>query len=277
MRSRPNLVGAGFAVLLAGGSIFMRLTGSAATGVDPAITLRATEDALVIAQADSNSAKPTAKPPVKHKPPPPNPAASGTDAPPAAPKEGAGAPAPVGTPQAAPVPQASADGVGEFQPVVHAQGAKITTCMDTILNQSSSVIDSAHTAISTWVSSAPNDNAFQSIVGLSYPNKMAPNAASIIFAAPVGPGRCEGETVQSIHGATLQRRPGEPHQGRPHHRDASGAPRCRDEDRRSRHSSAERGRGLRHRRDRAEVKGNVVALRYGVRGALGDCFNPINM
>jgi hypothetical protein len=68
--------------------------------------------------------------------------------------------------------------------------------MDTIINQSSSVIDSAHTAISTWVSSAPNDNAFQSIVGLSYPNKMAPNAASIIFAAPVGPGRCEGETVQ---------------------------------------------------------------------------------
>jgi hypothetical protein len=80
--------------------------------------------------------------------------------------------------------------------VIHAQNAKITTCMDNILAQSSSVIDSAHTAISTWVSTAPNDNAFQSIIGLSYPNKGAPNAAAVIFAAPLGPGKCQGETVQ---------------------------------------------------------------------------------
>jgi hypothetical protein len=199
MRSRWNLVGAGFAVLLAGGSVFMRLTGLAATGVDPeGAAAQATQDSVVIAQADTNSSKPASKPPVKHKPPAPKPAApaaSGTDAPPAAPTEGPGAPAP-GAPQAAPIPQAGDNSVGEFQPVVHAQGARITTCMDTILNQSSSVIDSAHTAISTWVTSAPNDNAFQSIIGLSYPNKAAPNAAAVIFAAPVGPGRCEGQTVQ---------------------------------------------------------------------------------
>jgi hypothetical protein len=202
MRSRWNMVGAGFAVLLAGGSVFMRLTGSAATGIDLPGVLRAGEDALLVAQNDGASEKSAPKAAVKPKAPKPKapatkpspPAASGGGAPPA-PAEGAVQP-PVGASASAPVPQASADGVGEFQPVLHAQGAKIATCMDTIINQSSSVIDSAHTAISTWVSSAPNDNAFQSIVGLSYPNKLAPNAASIIFAAPVGPGRCEGETVQ---------------------------------------------------------------------------------
>ena len=85
---------------------------------------------------------------------------------------------------------------GELQPVVHAQNAKVTTCMDNILAQSASVIDTAHTAISTWVTAAPNDNAFQSIVGLTYPNKGAPNAAAVIFAAPVGPNRCQGQSVQ---------------------------------------------------------------------------------
>jgi hypothetical protein len=83
-----------------------------------------------------------------------------------------------------------------LQPVIHAQNAKITTCMDNILAQSASVIDSAHTAISVWVSAAPNDNAFESIVGLSYQNKGAPNAAAVLFAAPLGPGKCEGQTVQ---------------------------------------------------------------------------------
>ena len=204
MRSRWNLVGAGFAVLLAGGSIFMRSHG---LGRDrrrpPAITLRADRGRSFDCADRQQLREPTRKPPVKPKAPTPKapltkpalPAASGTGARPPAPAEGAAQP-PVGAPPSAPVPQASADGVGEFQPVLHAQGAKIATCMDTIINQSSSVIDSAHTAISTWVSSAPNDNAFQSIVGLIVSDKLAPNAASIIFAAPVGPGRCEGETVQ---------------------------------------------------------------------------------
>ena len=96
----------------------------------------------------------------------------------------------------APVPQAPAGAVGEFQPVLHAQGAKITTCMDTIVGESASVIDSAHTAISSWSRAAPNENAFLSIIGLSYANKAAPNAAAVLFAAPVGPGKCTGGTVQ---------------------------------------------------------------------------------
>ena len=96
----------------------------------------------------------------------------------------------------APAPQAGPGTVGEFQPVLHAQEAKIATCMDTILGQSGTVIDSAHTAISSWTTAAPNDNAFLSIIGLSYANKAAPNAAAIVVAAPLGPGKCQGATVQ---------------------------------------------------------------------------------
>jgi hypothetical protein len=97
----------------------------------------------------------------------------------------------------APVPQPAPGGaVGEFQPVLHAETAKITTCMDTIVAESAAVIDSAHTAISSWNTAAPNDNAFVSIIGLSYANKAAPNAAAVIVAAPDGAHKCHGATVQ---------------------------------------------------------------------------------
>lgn len=97
----------------------------------------------------------------------------------------------------APQPQATQAAIGEFQPVLHAQGAKITTCMDTIVGQSATVIDAPHTAISSWATAAPNDNLFVSIVGLSYANnKATPNGAAIVFAAPVGTAKCEGSTVQ---------------------------------------------------------------------------------
>jgi hypothetical protein len=97
---------------------------------------------------------------------------------------------------AAPAPEAAPKAVGEFQPVLHAQSANITTCMDTIVGESASVIDSAHTAISSWVTAAPDDNLFVSIIGLSYANKAGPNGAAIILAAPAGAGKCKGETVQ---------------------------------------------------------------------------------
>lgn len=113
-----------------------------------------------------------------------------------------------GKPAAAPAPAAPAEGpapqpqgaqaaVGEFQPVLHAQGAKIATCMDTIVGESAAVIDAPHTAISSWSTAAPNDNLFLSIVGLNYANnKATPNGAAILFAAPLGSGKCEGSTVQ---------------------------------------------------------------------------------
>lgn len=86
--------------------------------------------------------------------------------------------------------------VGEYQPVLHAQGAKIATCMDMIVGQSATVIDTAHTAVSSWSRAAPDQNPFLSIIGLSYAGKTAPNAAAVLFAAPLGAGRCAGGTVQ---------------------------------------------------------------------------------
>jgi hypothetical protein len=133
------------------------------------------------APADPTTSAAPAAPGAPAKPQPP----SATTAP-AAPQAGA----------AAPVPQAPATTTGDFQPVLHARAAKITTCMDTIVGLSATVIDSAHTAISTWSSAAPNDNIFQSMIGLTYANNAAPNAAAVILAAPVGAGKCEGESVQ---------------------------------------------------------------------------------
>jgi hypothetical protein len=111
----------------------------------------------------------------------------------------AAAPAPAATvePPAPQPPQGPQAAVGEFQPVLHAQGAKIATCMDTIVAESASVIDAPHTAISSWSTTAPNDNVFLSVVGLNYPNnKAVPNGAAILFAAPLAGGKCEGSTVQ---------------------------------------------------------------------------------
>ena len=103
-------------------------------------------------------------------------------------------PPPSAEPPAPQAPQGAA--AGEFEPVLHARGAKITSCMDTIVNEAASVLDAPHTAISSWSSAAPDENVFLSIVGLSYANKAAPNGAAIIFAAPLGSKKCEGGTVQ---------------------------------------------------------------------------------
>lgn len=192
MRSRWNWIGAGIGVLLASASFFMRHSGSAATGIDLAGFLRPSEK-IVLAQNDNGVKAPQTR--VMKPKAPPRPSAPAPEAQGPSPVPGEPRPA-SGTSQPAPAPEAGPNPLGELQPVLHAQGAKITTCMDMIINQASNVIDTTHTAISTWVTSAPNDNAFQSTVGLSYPNKAAPNAAAILFAAPVGPGRCEGETVQ---------------------------------------------------------------------------------
>jgi len=196
MRSRWNLIGAGFGVLLASASFFLRHSGSAATGIELFGTSSSKPERTELAQNGESGTGAGQKPVAKKLPAakPAAPAASEPQAP--TPAQGMPQPGASGSSQAAPAPEAGPNPLGELQPVLHAQGAKVTTCMDTIINQASSVIDTAHTAISTWVTSAPNDNAFQSTVGLSYPNKAAPNAAAIIFAAPVGAGRCEGETVQ---------------------------------------------------------------------------------
>ncbi len=120
------------------------------------------------------------------------------------PKPLAGAPAQPATsgpsgaaPQPA-APQSAARNTGEFQPVQHAQKAKITTCMDAIVSASATVIDSTHTALSTWAPDAPDAHLFESILGLDYPNSGAPNAAAVIVAAPTAPNKCEAVTVQIL-------------------------------------------------------------------------------
>ena len=77
-------------------------------------------------------------------------------------------------------------------------GAKITTCMDTSMKQSAAVVDAPHKAVSSWVTAAPDQNLFVSIVGLSYKDQVAPNGAAVRLAAPMAPGKCEGGTVQVL-------------------------------------------------------------------------------
>ncbi|WP_291863248.1 hypothetical protein [Bradyrhizobium sp.] len=45
---------------------------------------------------------------------------------------------------------------------------------------------------------APNDHPFQSVIGLSYPSKIAPNGVAVIFAAPMSTDKCGGGSVQVI-------------------------------------------------------------------------------
>ena len=101
----------------------------------------------------------------------------------------------------APAPLEPAGAVGALQPVLHAQQAKVSTCMDTIVRQSGAVIDGPHQAVSSWTQAAPNRNLFVSLVGLSYKSPIAPNGAAVMLAAPIGPGRCEGAVVQIVPSA----------------------------------------------------------------------------
>src|SRR4029077_10741896 len=96
MRSSWNWVGAGFGVLLASLSFFMRHSGSAATGFDLASMLRPGDDNLVVAQNADNAENPAPGPAAKPKAPAAKPST------PAAPE----AETPAGAPQGAPIPQA---------------------------------------------------------------------------------------------------------------------------------------------------------------------------
>jgi len=102
---------------------------------------------------------------------------------------------------AAPAPRAPTGAVGPLQPVLHAQQAKVTTCMDTIVRQSGAAIDGPHAAVSSWTAAAPNENLFVSLLGLSYKSPVAPNAAAVLVAAPIAKDRCEGAVVQVVPSA----------------------------------------------------------------------------
>ena len=113
--------------------------------------------------------------------------------------EAPASPAPEVPPAATPglvAPQTNGEPTGEFEPVLQARKANVTTCMDKIVALSGRVIDRPHRAISTFVQAAPNDHVFQSIIGLNYPSKVVPNGTAIIIAAPINSSQCEGESVQ---------------------------------------------------------------------------------
>ncbi len=97
-----------------------------------------------------------------------------------------------------PAKSAAAQNAGSPEPVEHARAANITTCLGMIANESTAVIDSNHAAISSYSESAANDNMFQSIVGLAYPDKKIKGAAAVIVAAPLPGARCAGATVQVL-------------------------------------------------------------------------------
>lgn len=146
------------------------------------------------------AAIPAQRAPAKKKPaaPRPSPKQTAAEKPAAA---SVASPAPANGPsaaQAAPAaPKTLAETpVGDIQPVTHARNAKVTTCMDNLVSQSAQTIDRPHQAISTWVTEAPNENLFSSVVGLTYTNPLTPNGLAVLLAAPVGPARCEGQSVQ---------------------------------------------------------------------------------
>ena len=158
--------------------------GEAQTAVQPQEPKETGAPASRHRKAGSATAKPEARKSAPAKSPEtPSSSPAAANAVPAPAQQGAASPAP-----AAPV--------GEFEPVIHARNAKLGACMDNVVGQSARVIDRPHQAASTWVTGAPNDNVFSSIVSLSYPNKVTPNGAAVILAAPLGGGKCQGQSVQ---------------------------------------------------------------------------------
>jgi hypothetical protein len=154
-------------------------------GVYPA----AAEDAppLRVTQAEDNSApaaKTAPKARAKVKTPAPSPAPAPAPAKPAA--------APVADTTPRPPPSAAA----EPQPLLHATQAGVKICLDGLARAANSTIDTQHTAMSQWFSGAPDSHAFQSIVTLAYPTKVAPHAAAILTAAPNGAKSCDMSTVE---------------------------------------------------------------------------------
>ncbi len=144
----------------------------------------------VVAQSQSPGPQPTTSTRPKHGSEKPQPASE--PAKPTAPQAAEPQPA---APQPA-APQSARAATGEFQPVVQARAANITTCMDKIVGMSARVIDRPHSAVSTYVQAAPNENVFEAIVGMNYPNKEMPNGAAVVLAAPIGATKCQGQTIQ---------------------------------------------------------------------------------
>ena len=164
----------------------------AANDDQPAAELRLVQDgpqppdADQARPADAQKVKATPNAPAK-----PHPIKSAKENPPAA----ADTKSPASTaPPAAPAPTPSA--AGESQPLAHAAQAGVKACLDSLVRDANATIDAPHTAMSQWFNGAGDSHVFQSIVTLTYPNKVLPRAAVVLEGAPTAAHNCDASYVQ---------------------------------------------------------------------------------
>lgn len=101
-------------------------------------------------------------------------------------------PAPVQPAPPAPLPVAAA----EPQPLAHAAQAGVKACLDGLVRAANATIDAPHTAMSNWYNGAADSHVFESIVSLTYPNKVAPRAAVVLLGSPTANHGCDTSYVQ---------------------------------------------------------------------------------
>ncbi len=131
--------------------------------------------------------------------PPPAAQPGGTVRPPPRPADGAAGAVPISAPPATPpssvaAPVPVAPRVDKI--LLQARDAGAATCRETLGRMTSRVIDAPHEAFSTWSAAEPDARGFQSMVVSRYESPVAPRAASVFFAAPTAPGRCDGVHVE---------------------------------------------------------------------------------
>lgn len=118
--------------------------------------------------------------------------------------EAAGSPKPADKPaRAAATPAATApEATAELQPTQHARNAGVHDCLQEIDEVSRLSVAGSYTAVSTWNQGAPNDRLFNSIVGQSNDNKVAPKAVSVVVTSPGAQRKCDATAVE-VHPSAL--------------------------------------------------------------------------
>jgi hypothetical protein len=143
-------------------------------------------------QAEPSASRPASSAAGKTAPKPKPKAAQAKDKPPAPAPASSGPPAPVQPAPPAPLPVAAA----EPQPLAHAAQAGVKACLDGLVRAANATIDAPHTAMSNWYTGAADSHVFESIVSLTYPNKVAPRAAVVLFGSPTANHGCDTSYVQ---------------------------------------------------------------------------------
>lgn len=106
------------------------------------------------------------------------------------------------TPDAAAPEAAVAGAASELQPTQHARNAGVRDCLAGIDEVSRLSVSGNYMAVSTWNQGAANDRLFNSIVGQSNDNKVAPKAVSVLVTAPGAQHKCDATAVE-VHPSAL--------------------------------------------------------------------------